>query len=199
MATMRRTDVVTACIALTLPFAAAGCAARRAAPVTYHEPTMDFSLVRTVAVMPFANLSTTQTADERVRDVFMTMLQATGQIYVLPTGEVQRGLTRVEMPNPTTPSDQNVVDLAKILGADALITGSVLEYGEARSGSASASYISVSVQMLEAKTGKLVWSAQSTKGGITAADRMFGGGGQPMSVVTVDAVNDLLDQLFATK
>jgi hypothetical protein len=160
---------------------------------------MDFSLVRTVAVLPFANMSTTQTADERVRDVFMTMLQATGQIYVLPVGEVQRGLSRVEMSNPVAPSDQEVVALSKVLSCDAVITGSVLEYGEARSGSASASYISVSVQMLEAGSGKLVWSAQSTKGGITAADRMFGGGGQPMNVVTVDAVSQLLDQLFAAK
>jgi hypothetical protein len=196
---MRTTHVLTACIALALVAPASGCAAKKAAEVTYHEPTMDFSLVHTVAVMPFANLSTAQTADERVRDVFMTMLQATGQIYVLPMGEVQRGLSRVSMTNPTSPSDQDVVELSKVLSCDAVITGSVLEYGEARSGSAAASYISVSVQMLEAKTGKLVWSAQATKGGITAADRMFGGGGQPMSVVTVDAVNQLLDQLFAVK
>ena len=196
---MRMTNVVRSGIALVLLTASAGCAAKHGAQVTFHAPTMDFSLVRTVAVMPFANLSTTQTADERVRDVLMTMLQATGQIYVLPMGEVQRGLARVEMSNPAAPSDQDVVALAKVLSCDAVITGSVLEYGEARSGSASASYISVSVQMLEAGTGKLVWSAQSTKGGISAADRMFGGGGQPMNVVTADAVSQLLDELFATK
>lgn len=196
---MRMTKVQRSGIALMLLTLAAACASRKNAEVTYHAPTMDFSLVRTVAVLPFANLSTTQTADERVRDVFMTMLQATGQIYVLPMGEVQRGLSRVEMPNPTAPSDQEVVALSKALSCDAVITGSVLEYGEARSGSASASYISVSVQMLEAGSGKLVWSAQSTKGGISAADRMFGGGGQPMNVVTADAVGQLLDELFAAK
>jgi polysaccharide biosynthesis protein PelC len=196
---MRMTHVVRSGIAAVLLTLVAGCAAKHATEATYHAPTMDFSLVRTVAVMPFANMSTTQTADERVRDVFMTMLQATGQIYVLPMGEVQRGLSRVEMSNPTAPSDQDVVALSKILGCDAVVTGSVLEYGEARSGSASASYISVSVQMLEAGSGKLVWSAQSTKGGISAADRMFGGGGQPMNVVTVDAVSQLLDELFAAK
>jgi len=196
---MRMSHVVRSGIAWVLLALAAGCAAKHATEATYHAPTMDFSLVRTVAVMPFANMSTTQTADERVRDVFMTMLQATGQIYVLPMGEVQRGLSRVEMANPTAPSDQDVVALSKVLSCDAVITGSVLEYGEARSGSATASYISVSVQMLEAGSGKLVWSAQSTKGGITAADRMFGGGGQPMNVVTVDAVGQLLDQLFAAK
>jgi hypothetical protein len=196
---MRRTGLIGACVAVALLAAAAGCAARRSGKVTFHEPTMDFSLVHTVAVMPFANMSTTQTADKRVRDVFMTMLQATGQIYVLPMGEVQRGLSRFDQVNPTAPSAEDVVALAKVLGCDAVITGSVLEYGEARSGSASANYVSLSVQMLEAKTGRLVWSAQSTQGGISAADRMFGGGGQPMNVVTADAVNDLLDKLFAAK
>ena len=178
---------------------AAGCAAKRGAQVTFHEPAMDFSLVHTVAVLPFSNLSATQTAGERVRGVFMTMLQATGQIYVLPTGEVQRGLTRVELTNPAQPAEQDVVSLGKTLSVDAVITGSVLEYGEARSGSASANYVSISVQMLETKTGKLVWSAQSTKGGISAADRMFGGGGQPMNSVTADAVSDLMDKLFKAK
>lgn len=196
---MRRTGLIGACVAVALLAAAAGCAARRSGKVTFHEPTMDFSLVHTVAVMPFANMSTTQTADKRVRDVFMTMLQATGQIYVLPMGEVQRGLSRFDQVNPTAPSAEDVVALAKVLGCDAVITGSVLEYGEARSGSASANYVSLSVQMLEAKTGRLVWSAQSTQGGISAGDRMFGGGGQPMNVVTADAVNDLLDKLFAAK
>jgi hypothetical protein len=196
---MRRNNTVRAWIAGAAVIAVAGCAAKRGTQVTFHDPTMDFSLVRSVAVMPFANMSTTQTADKRVRDVFMTMLQATGQIYVLPMGEVQRGLSRVELPNPTAPSAQDVVAFAKVVSCDAVITGSVLEYGEARSGSAAANYVSVTVQMLEAKTGKLVWSAQSTKGGISGADRMFGGGGQPMNVVTADAVNDLLDKLFASK
>ena len=177
----------------------AGCAAKRGAQVTFHEPAMDFSLVHTVAVLPFSNLSATQTAGERVRGVFMTMLQATGQIYVLPAGEVQRGLARMDLANPAQPSGDDVVTLGKTLSVDAVITGSVLEYGEARSGSASANYVSVSVQMLETKTGKLVWSAQATKGGISAADRMFGGGGQPMNAVTADAVNDLMDKLFKAK
>jgi polysaccharide biosynthesis protein PelC len=197
---MRRINVARATIGGTLlVLAAAGCAAKRGSQVTFHEPNMDFSLVHTVAVMPFANMSTAQAADKRVRDVFMTMLQATGQIYVLPMGEVQRGLTRVELQNPTAPSAQDVVALAKVLTCDAVITGSVLEYGEARSGSAAANYVSMSVQMLEATGGKLVWSAQSTRGGVSGADRMFGGGGQPMNVVTAEAVNDLLDKLFAAK
>ncbi len=184
------------CAALAAALLLSGCAARRAEKVTFHEPDMDFSLIRTVAVLPFANLAPVQAAGDRVREVFMTMLQATGAVYVLPPGEIARGISRTGIENPQAPTPEEVVALGKLIGADAVITGAVLEYGETRSGSATASLISLSVRMMEAKTGRVVWSAASTKGGVTAAARLFGGGGEPMNEVTTKAVDDLLDKLF---
>lgn len=183
----------TACfLLLTL---ASGCAARKA-EVTYHDPNMDFSLVQKVAVLPFENLTQTTTAGERVRDVFSTMMQATGSIYVLPPGEVARGLDRASVGKPAEPTAEEAVNVGKIVGADVVITGVVREYGQVRSGSASANVVSLSLKMIETQTGKVVWSASSTKGGVGAAARLFGGGGDPMDQVTVEAVRDLLDKLF---
>lgn len=177
--------------------AAAACAAKRQTKeATYHDPTMDFSLVRNVAVLPFENLTATPAAAERVRNVFMTMMQATGSAYVLPPGEVARGIDRASIPRPTAPSAEQVVNLGKIAGVDAVITGVLREYGEVRSGSASAGVVSLSLQMMETQTGKVVWSAAASRGGVDAADRLFGGGGQPMEAVTAAAVGDLLDELF---
>lgn len=167
-----------------------------AGKVTYHDPNMDFSLVKNVAVLPFANLTTNTNAGERVRDVFMTMLQATGALYVLAPGEVGRGISRSGIENPVAPSSEEIVTFAKIVNADVVVSGTVLEYGEVRSGAASANVISVSVEMLEVETGKVVWSASATEGGISGSDRLFGGGGEPMSVVTERAINDLLNKLF---
>ena len=76
-----------------------------------------------------------------------------------------------------------------------LITGTVLEYGTVRSASASANVISVSAQMMEGQTGRVVWQASATRGGIGATKRLFGGGGEPMSTVTTKAVEDLLNAL----
>lgn len=171
-----------------------GCAARRA--VTYHDPNMDFSLIQSVAVMPFANLTPQPQAAERVRDVFATMLQATGGAYVLPPGEVSRGISRATIANPISPTAEEVVGFCKLVKADVVITGTVREYGEVRSGTAAANVIALSLQMMEAQTGRLVWSASSTKGGISAGDRLFGGGGKPMDEVTESAVKDLLRKLF---
>jgi hypothetical protein len=175
---------------------AAGCAGKRPAEVTYHDPNMDFSLLQKVAVLPFENLTTTTAAADRVRDVFMTMMQATGAMYVMPPGEVARGVDRASVARPAAPTAEEVVNLGKVVGVDAVITGVLREYGEVRSGSTSAGVVSLSVQMMETQTGKVVWSASSTRGGVDAADRLFGGGGQPMDQVTADAVRDLLDGLF---
>jgi hypothetical protein len=172
------------------------CAARRSAEVTYRDPQMDFSLIQKVAVLPFENLTTATTAAERVRDVFMTMMQATGSSYVIPPGEVARGVDRASVSHPTRPTPEEVVNLGKVVSVDAVITGVVREYGEVRSGSSSAGVVSISLQMLETQTGKVIWSASATRGGVDTADRLFGGGGQPMDQVTADAVRDLLDRLF---
>jgi hypothetical protein len=173
----------------------AGCAGR-SSHVVYKNPEMDFGSVQTVAVLPFTNLTREQMATERVRDVFMTMLQATGGVYVGPPGEVARGISRLNIERASTLTAEEVVKFAKIVNADAVIAGTVSEYGEVRTGSTSANVVSVSLQMMEAQTGKVVWTASSTKGGITMTDRLFGGGGEPMNRVTQKAVDDLLDKLF---
>jgi hypothetical protein len=162
----------------------------------YRDPNMDFGAIQSVAVMPFVSLARDNVAAERVRDVFINNLLATGAVYVVPVGEVARGVARVEMANPSTPSPEEVVKLAGIIKVQAVFTGVLEEYGEVRSGTTSANIISVSHQMMEVQTGKVVWSASSAKGGITIWDRLFGGGGQSMNKVTEKAVDDLINKLF---
>jgi hypothetical protein len=133
---------------------------------------------------------------DRVRDVFINRLLATGAVYVLPVGEVARGVMRMELQSPTSPTPEEVVKLGAFLKADAVITGVVREYGEVRSGTTTANIISMSIQMIEAGTGRVVWSASSTRGGISFWNRLFGGGGQPVNKVTEEAVDALFDKLL---
>ncbi|MBI4791489.1 MAG: DUF799 family lipoprotein [Deltaproteobacteria bacterium] len=162
----------------------------------YANPTMDFSAIQSVAVLPFQNLTSDDQAAERVRDTFMGMLLATEAFYVLPPGEVNRGISRAGMRTPSTPTVEEIKAISKILEVDAVITGVLREYGTVRAGSAEANLVSLSVQMLEIETGTVIWSASSTRGGISMTDRLLGGGGQPMNKVTEQVINDLLDKLF---
>jgi hypothetical protein len=172
----------------------AGCAKPPAR--AFHDPNMDFGSVRSVAVLPFVNLSRDQNAGDRVRDVFSTSLFASGSIYVVPAGDVARAVQAGGLTNPAAPTADDVVKLGKVLKVDAVITGVVKEYGEVRSGAAGANVVALSAQMQEVGTGKVVWAASTTQGGIGASERMFGGGGEPLNDVTQKAVDDLLDKLF---
>jgi hypothetical protein len=162
----------------------------------YRDSNMDFGAIQSIAVMSFVSLARDNVAAERVRDVFINNLLATGAVYVVPVGEVARGVARAEIANPTTPSPEEVVKLASMIKVQAVITGVLKEYGEVRSGATSANIISISLQMMEAQTGKVVWSASSTEGGISIWDRLFGGGGQAMDKITQKAVEDLINRLF---
>ena len=167
-----------------------------AIPTNYHNPEMDFASLRTVAVMPFENLTRDQMAGERVTETFANSLLSTGAVYVLPSGEVARAIARAGIANPGAPSTEEMVKLTGFIKVDALITGVVSEYGEVRSGTASANVIAVSTQMVELQTRKIVWAASTSQGGITIWDRLLGSGGEPMNDVTRAAVDDLIDKLF---
>ena len=162
----------------------------------YHDPNMDFGGIQSVAVLPFANLTTDKNASDRVRDALETSLMSTGAIYVVPAGEVARGISRARMMDPTAPSTDEAKQLGSILKVQAVMVGTIREYGEVRSGSATANVISLSVRMIETQTGREIWSAASTKGGIGMTERLFGGGGHAMNEVTMEAIHDLLNKLF---
>ena len=180
--------VVVACVFVTI----AGCASDD----VFFDPSMDFGSLQIIAVLPFQNLAGVDEAAERVRNTFTGRLLATGAVYVLPPGEVARGISKVSRIPVSGPSSDQIKQLGTILGVDSIITGVVREYGTVRSGATSANVVSVSLQMIEISTGQVIWSASSTKGGVSIWDRLFGGGGRPMDVVTVKAVDDLLNMLF---
>lgn len=179
---------------LALLLANASC--RHSAGHTYQDRNMDFGAIKSVAVMPFTNLSRDNLAAERVRDVFASMLLATGAVYVVPYGEVVRSVGKAGIGSPNSPSVEDVVRLGTMLKAEGLVVGTVKEYGELRSGTASANVVSMSVQLYETATGKVVWSGSTTRGGIKFKDRLLGGGGEPLNDVTEAAVDDLLGKMF---
>jgi hypothetical protein len=183
-------------IVAMLAGATAGCGTTRGLNSTYQDPAIDLSLVQTVAVLPFANLSADDKAGERVRDVFSTMMQATGAVYVVPPGEVAKAVGRARAGSGSEPAPEEIIAIGSSVKADVVVTGVVREYGQVRSGNSTANAIALSVKIFATESGKVIWSGASTAGGVTASDRFFGGGGEPMELVTEDALSDLIDRIF---
>jgi hypothetical protein len=109
---------------------------------------------------------------------------------------VARAIQQTQIVDPTAPSTEEINKITAVLQADAVFTGAVREYGEVRSGTTAANVISVSMEMFEARSQKVVWVASSTRGGISLADRLLGSGGQPMNEVTQAAIDDLVNKLL---
>jgi len=191
---MRRTVRVVALALWGVATTASVCAAQ--VSDVFRDPRMDFGSIQTVAVMPFTNLARDQVVSERVRDVFISRLLATQAVYVLPVGEVARGITATDTQNPPSPTPEEVIKIGALLKVDAVITGVVREYGEVRSGTSAANVISMSIQIIETGTGRIVWSASSTKGGISFWNRLIGSGGQPLNKVTEKAIDAIFDKLL---
>ena len=91
----------------------AGCATDD----VYFEPNMDFGSLQSVAVVPFQNLTGQDEAAERVRDTFMGMLLATEAVYVVPTGEVARGISRIGRIPPEGLSSEQIKQLGEHPGS----------------------------------------------------------------------------------
>jgi hypothetical protein len=180
--------------AAMLLLALAACGGPQQKP--YHDANMDFGAIRTVAVLPFQNLSRDNLAAERVRDVFAGALLASGAVYVIPYGEVIRTVGKAGVAAPAMPAVEEVMKLGTALKADAVVVGVVKEYGEVRSGTATGNIVSVSVQLVETATGRIVWSGGATRGGITMKDRLLGGGGAAINDATEAAVDEILDQML---
>ncbi|HTP26718.1 MAG TPA: GNA1162 family protein [Anaeromyxobacteraceae bacterium] len=189
---MRNRVLIASAATLSFLCSCAGSQSRK----PFQDANMDFASIRTVVVLPFGNLSRDSSAGERVREVFSTMLLATGAVYVVPPGEVWRGISRLGVQDPRSPTTEEVTKLGALLKADAIIRGVVQEYGEVRAGSTVANVISVRLEMYETSTGKVVWSAASTKGGVGFGDRLLGGGGTPLNDTTEQVADDLLNKLF---
>jgi hypothetical protein len=80
----------------------------------------------TVAVVPFFNLSQERAVDgRRFASAYFTELQKTPGFQVIPVGVVEQAIFdhRLEMNNP-----DDVLQLAQLLGADAVVVGAVTDY-----------------------------------------------------------------------
>src|SRR4249920_2530079 len=118
---MKRALTVAVLVACVLAAAASDAAAQ--VTDVFRDSKMDFGSIQTVAVMPFANLARDQVVADRVRDVFISRLLATQAVYVLPVGDVARGVAKVEVQTPPSPTAEEVMKIGALLKVDAVITG----------------------------------------------------------------------------
>jgi len=179
--------------ALLAVVALAGCAGSMR-PTRFTNPRIDFSFVERVAVLPFENFSSDPAAAARATRLMITELLATGAVDVVEPGEVSAAVAKYSG-RFGRPSREQVVELGKTLGVQALIAGSVAQSEVLRSGSAGIPTVTLDAQMIEAEAGEIIWAATHTEKGSVMSARLLGNEGEPLSVTTRRCVRRLVETL----
>lgn len=164
--------------------------------VDYVHRKYDFSLVQKVAVLPLENLSTDQLAGERVRKSVVSELLAAGVLDVIETAQVNRVLGEQQIQSVSSMSAKQIQEVAKGLGVQALVVGSVDAYDRINVGGGSFAEVAVTLRAVDAATGEIVWSTSKSAGGAGVMGRLFGFGGDSMHEATQKAVRAAVATLF---
>lgn len=163
-------------------------------PSQYVKKDVDFSTIRTVAVLPFENVTGDRLSAERVQRIFVTELLNLDVFEVVEPGLVARTAKGAGL-DPATVTPDDAKKLGKELKAQALFVGSVMEYEEVRSGAVPVPRVTVQLRLVETETGATIWSISRSKSGTTIAARMFGVGGNTLIGLTQDLVREELAAL----
>jgi TolB-like protein len=158
---------------ILLLFVVTGCRGNTV-PVYHMSEDIDFSFYRSVAVLPFENMTNDRFAGEIVRQVVISELLASGLVDVIFPGEVKSAMSEMGIKSVSSLTKEQITALSEILEVEALIVGSVEEFGNVKMGNVSAPQVTVSLMMADAGTGSIVWSVTSTRGGASFMARHFG-------------------------
>lgn len=171
-----------------------GC--RSNVPVYHMNPDVDFSFFKSVAVLPLDNLTDKKAAGEIVRQVIISELLASGLVDVVIPGEVMSAISELGILNITSLNKGQVTDLGKALNVEAMIMGSIEQFGEVSSGSMSAPEVTITLMMVEIESGNIIWSITLTRGGLDFMARHFGAKSETMSEVVQGVIREAIQTLI---
>ncbi len=168
----------------------AGC--RSSIPAFHIREDVDFSFIKKVAVMPLDNLTKERFAGEVVRQVVISELLASGLVDVVVPGEVMAAINKLSIKSISSPSAEQIKAIGKSLKVQAVIIGSVENYGETRTGNISAPEVTITLIMADTATGSIIWSVTKTHGGAGFMARHFGAKSKTMSETVLAVVREAI-------
>ena len=164
----------------------AGCASRTSVQ-SFNRADASIAHIQAVAVLPFEGSDRAP----RVREFAMTQVLAQGLFDVVDKGRVDSFLAQ-EAIAPGTPLDAPTMRrLGQIINVQAFLLGSMEQSTDTR-GTAVYPEISMTLRLIDAETGVLLWQASGRGSGYSLMDRLFGLAPKDHFQVTMDLLRRLL-------
>jgi len=176
-------------------FLAAAATACRSTTYYVH-PRADLGTIQKVGVLPFETMTAERSPADKVQKIFISELLASGAFEVVEPGVVLKALKDDKVENVAALTPAEIVKLAKAMGASGLFFGTVVDYGDARGGSSTATEITIQLRLVDGQSGATVWTASRTRSGATVSARLFGFGGDSSTEVARDLIRDELSTLL---
>lgn len=111
-----------------------------------------------IAVVPFSNQTKYNVAETMFSRVFVSELISGGNYLVAHEGDVRGILTQMHKLPGSTLSSEQIRGLADRLGVQVVITGAILEVRGKGASQRSAPSLAVVVRILEASSGRTLWT-----------------------------------------
>ncbi len=174
------------CAALALVAVVSGCAP---APRLFVNRQADMTLYKRVVVVPFSNLSPDPFAPGRIVRALTTELVIADRFQMVDPstllGELEKENVR---PDATGQIELGALqNVAARLSATAIIRGTVTEYGIHRQGTDEYPVVAFDCEMVDVKTGIVVWRMSISETGKGRLPIIGGGGERTYSAVTQEA------------
>ncbi len=138
-----------------------------------------------IAVMPFK--ASNELIGSSVADMAVTELLRTQKYQLVERGQMAKVLSETELAMAGL-SDSKAVETAKMLGAEAVVIGTVDEYGTQAKGGDTYAVVGLSIRLINCANGKIIWSADLAK---IAEDEDI-----PLATHARDVVHELVSGLY---
>lgn len=158
------TTRLTAALFLVLSLALAGCASGDRQARDYLAPSADVANLR-IAVLPFENLTNYPNAGRIAAELLATELYERGIFQLQEPSETLRTLAQLKVDPDNLTSVAAAQQAADLLDVDAVIVGSVSEFGY-QQGLREEPVVGLNARLVEAGSGAVLWaSSHSALGG----------------------------------
>jgi TolB-like protein len=166
----------------------------------YLKPGVAVSHIRSLAVLPFDNISGHPDAGKKVVNLLLTELARTELFQIADVGEVEKSLRRLRIRTTAEIDLSKLQDLGEQLHVQVVIVGSVDEYEVRPVRNGTVPIVAINARMLEAQTGDILWAISHTHDG-NDWETVFGFGriislSQLAQIVVSEMVESLVRELL---
>jgi len=187
---MKRLKIINSFIVCLIILLLTSCASLKVN--SFLRPNVDISYIKRVAVLPFSNHSNDKLAGIRARDIVITQILSK-HIFDVVDKSVVDSVLQEEAIEPGSPLDKAIIKrLGQRLNVQGLILGSIDQAGYKRNGMFSYPIISLTLRLIDTKSGMVLWQASGCFSGYSLIRRLFGLAPADPYEVTFKLVSHLL-------